>query len=61
MGFELTTLEVIVTDCIGSSKSNYHTITTTTALKYTMKTNIKNIEHVTSIFHKVSDKQSVVA
>ena len=46
MGFELTTLEVIVTDCIGSSKSNYHTITTTTALKYTMETNIKNIEHV---------------
>ena len=27
---ELTTLVVIVTDCIGSCKSNYHTITTTT-------------------------------
>ena len=26
MGFELTTLEVIVTDCMGSNKSNYHTI-----------------------------------
>ena len=26
MGFELTTLEVIVTDCMGSYKSNYHTI-----------------------------------
>ena len=31
--FELTTSVVISTDCIGSWKSNYHTITTTTALK----------------------------
>jgi len=30
-GFGLTTLVVIDTDCIGSCKSNYHTITTTTA------------------------------
>ena len=30
-GFKLTTLVVIGTDCIGSCKSNYHTITTTTA------------------------------
>jgi hypothetical protein len=30
-GFELTTLVVISTDCIGSCKSNYHTITTMTA------------------------------
>jgi hypothetical protein len=29
--FELTTSVVICTDCIGSSKSNYHTITATTA------------------------------
>jgi len=29
-GFELKTLVEIVTDCIGSWKSNYHTITTTT-------------------------------
>jgi hypothetical protein len=28
-GFEITTLVVIYTDCIGSCKSNYHTITTT--------------------------------
>jgi hypothetical protein len=27
VGFELTTLVVIGTDCIGSWKSNYHTIT----------------------------------
>ena len=30
-GFELTTLLVIGTDCTGSCKSNYHTITTMTA------------------------------
>ena len=30
-GFELKTLVVIGTDCIGSCKSNYHTIVTTTA------------------------------
>jgi hypothetical protein len=30
-GFELTTFVVIGTDCTGSCKSNYHTITTTTA------------------------------
>jgi hypothetical protein len=31
VGFELTTLVVIGTDCIGSYKSNFHTIMTTTA------------------------------
>jgi len=30
-GFELTTLVVLGADCIGSCKSNYHMITTTTA------------------------------
>jgi hypothetical protein len=30
-GFELTTLVVIGTDCIGSCKSNYHKITKMTA------------------------------
>jgi hypothetical protein len=30
-GFKLTTLVVIDSDCIGSCKSNYHTITTTMA------------------------------
>jgi hypothetical protein len=39
-GFELTTLVVICTDCIGSYKSNYDMITTTTTLKqYEMATN----------------------
>ena len=32
MKFKLISLAVIRTDCTGSSKSNYHTITTTTAL-----------------------------
>jgi hypothetical protein len=31
VGFELTTLVVIGTDCIGSFKSNYHTIPTSTS------------------------------
>jgi hypothetical protein len=31
VGFELTTLVVIGTDCTGSLKSNYHMITTMTA------------------------------
>jgi hypothetical protein len=34
VGFEITTLVVIDTDCIGSFKSNYHTITTTMAPKF---------------------------
>jgi len=33
MGFELTTLVVIGTDCTGSCKFNYHAITTMTAPK----------------------------
>ena len=31
VGFELTTLMVLDTNCIGSCKSNYHIITTMTA------------------------------
>jgi hypothetical protein len=31
LGFKLTTLVVVGTDCIGSCKSNYHMITTTMA------------------------------
>ena len=36
-GFELTTLVVTGTDCIGSYKSNYHTNTTTKAPKFYLK------------------------
>jgi hypothetical protein len=45
VGFELTTLVVIGTDCIGSRKSDYHTITTTTApgsIKQTFYTRVVN-------------------
>ena len=38
-GFELTTSVVIGTDCKGSCKSNYHTITATTAPKNEMNIN----------------------
>ena len=34
VGFVLTILVVICTDCIGSYKSNYHAITTTTNVKW---------------------------
>jgi hypothetical protein len=37
VGFKLTTLVVIGTDCISSYKSNYHMITTTSAPKNTME------------------------
>jgi hypothetical protein len=37
VGFELTTLVVICTDYIGSYKSNYDTITVTTAPPWTYK------------------------
>ena len=38
--FALTTLIVIGTDCIGSCKSNYHTITTTMAPYVIMSSNL---------------------
>ena len=44
-GFELTTLVVMDTDCIGSCKSNYYTATTTTSPE-------NNVTHV-----KISTKQ----
>jgi len=43
-GFELTTLVMIGTDCIGSCKSNYHTITTTTVLGREWLLYLANIE-----------------
>jgi hypothetical protein len=41
VGFELTTLVVIGTDCTGGCKSNYHTITTTMAPQHICLTKIK--------------------
>ena len=46
--FELTTLVVIGTDCIGSCKSNYHTITTKTTPSYGQSQNDLNIKVVLS-------------
>ena len=37
---------VIVTDCIGSCKSNHHTITTTTALVYDMRQSSNFIDNI---------------
>jgi hypothetical protein len=37
VGFEVTTLVVIGTDCIGSCMSNYHTITTATSPIFHLK------------------------
>ena len=61
-GFELTTLVVIGTDCTGSCKSNYHTITTTTApenwckwkknnMKYVRNRNEKNSDFAVVLYH----------
>jgi hypothetical protein len=41
-GFELTTLVVIDTNCTGSCKSNYYTITTTTVYNHQ---SLQIIEH----------------
>jgi hypothetical protein len=48
-GFELTTLVVICTDCTGSCKSNYHTITTTTAPEMTMTSLSEHINPYTNM------------
>jgi hypothetical protein len=44
-GFELTTLMVISTDCMGSYKSNYHAIMTTTVPQadYSQQPKLTNI------------------
>ena len=54
--FELTTSVVIGTDCIGSCKSNYHTITATTApstyvsdILSVLVIFINNINHITGV------------
>ena len=41
--FELTTSVVIITDCIGSCKSNYHTITAKTAPSWKTKIYLKQL------------------
>ena len=49
-GFKLTTLVVIGTDCIGSCKSNYNTITITTALKFGWCKQMCDLNHVVEWF-----------
>ena len=59
-GFELTMLVVIGTDCIGSYKSNYHTITTTKVIyqwipihmmKMLFFSTFKDTIYLTSTYH----------
>jgi hypothetical protein len=52
-GFELTTSVVIGSDFIGSCKSNYHTITTTTAPKYKWK--LRKVK-----YHVFSNKREIL-
>ena len=52
-GFQLTSLVVISTDCTGSCKSNYRTITTTTVSPFVLQTlqlNIDSIGTLSEIF-----------
>jgi hypothetical protein len=53
-GFKLTMLVVIGTDCIGSYKSNYHMITTTTSpILFLRKMSVKLHEiKIFQYFHK---------
>ena len=55
VGFKLTTLVVIGTNCIGSCKSNYHTITTTPNICFAL-INIWNI-NFSQLFWFVSNFQ----
>jgi len=45
VGFELTSIVVICTDCLGSVKSNYHTIMATTTPMLICKTEEQDIWH----------------
>jgi hypothetical protein len=66
-GFELTTLVLIYTDCIGSYKSNYHTITTMAVsfvLRVVMtfriyKKNMRNLILNELVFLKKTDLRNV--
>ena len=58
-GFELTTLVVISSDCIGSCKSNYHTIMTTASpwsnlMIYKVSRKWFMINHYLLVFHYLS-------
>jgi hypothetical protein len=55
--FELTTSVVIGTDCIGSCKSNYHTITPRRPLRKDKRTN----NHLLNTTHKTKDRETWTA
>ena len=52
VGFGLTTLMVIGTDCTCSCKSNYHTITTTAASIIHLDTLLNNMDMVSNTKNK---------
>jgi hypothetical protein len=52
--FELTTLVVTSTDCVGSCKSNYHSITTTTAHGLTRHSELSGIKLVSTLGYNPS-------
>jgi hypothetical protein len=56
-GFELKTLVVIGTDCIGSNTSNYHSITTTTVPKLVLR--IKIYTKYLTTFNKLKNMPDV--
>ena len=56
--FKLTALVVIGTDCIGSCKSNYHTITTTTALIWYRHREMRKI--ISHEFHHFLNKTRIL-
>ena len=49
-GFELRTSVIIGTDCIGNCRSNYHTITTTTAPIYSFVSGCSKYQSFTKLF-----------
>ena len=58
-GFEVTTIVVIGTDCIGSYQSKYHTITITTATTLTKENGI--IPRPIEILFSAPDRESLLS
>ena len=54
MGFELTMLVVIGTDCIVSYKSNYHITTTTASVKNMIVRILQNIKKNVSKYYRIN-------
>ena len=58
-GFELTTLMVIGTNCTGSCKSNYHTITTAPKIIIGVITWKTNTPHRQNIINNINSKMKI--